>query len=266
MDLNKLLEFAEKCAKENGKLIIESAVDIKSFKKTDKYFNEVVEEKIVEQTYNSIKINYPDHLFLNKSENKTISNKDFEWISDPIDGAFVYCRGWSMCVTSMALTKDGESILAVVYDPWNNKLFHAIKGKGAYLNDNKIEVNNNVIEKQTFIDTEWWPMAKYDVEEVIHKLSKEKLIYSIHIGSVIQSACLVAQGVLSATLFGGYVHGKNHEAAAVKLIVEESGGIFTDLKGDVTGFIGDIKGFIISNKNCHNDLVERCKVLFPSNE
>lgn len=254
------LEFAERVARSNGKLIIEEQKKLKGFVKKDKYFNEIVEDQIVNNTNSLIKTEFPDHTFFNVT--KKLNAESYEWIVDPIDGAFGYSRGLWGSVTSVALTLDGVSICSVVFDPWHDKLYTALQGKGAYLNGEKISVNNQMIEKQTFINTEWWPMATYDVKQVIHNLSKEKMIYSLHIGSVIQSGCLVAEGVFSASVFGGLVHGKNHEAAAVKLIVEEAGGVFTDLKGNKVGFIGDIHGFIISNPKINKELVEVFASLF----
>ena len=260
--MNKYLELAKKIALNNGRLMVEESTKLRGFVKTDKYFNEIVEEKILEQTDILIKENYPDHRFFNVSHEKSISKEGWEWICDPIDGAFAYSRGMNISVTSAALTFNGKAMLAVVYDPWNDKLFHAIKSEGAYLNGNKISVNKSPVERQSFIDTEWWPKAYYDVELMMHELSKQTQVYSMHIGSVIQAACLVAEGVLCAAVFGGLVHGKNHEAASVKLIVEEAGGKFTDLFGKDTGYIGDIHGFIISNPIIHADLVKTSKDFF----
>lgn len=261
-NISEYLELAKMIALNNGRLMVQESDKLKDFIKTDKYFNEIVEEKIIEQTDLLIRKHYPNHKFFNVSHEKSIDKKGWEWICDPIDGAFAYSRGLNISVTSAALAFNGKAVLAVVYDPWNDKLFHAVRSEGAYLNGKKIEVNKSHLEKQSFIDTEWWPKAYYDVELMVHELSKQIQVYSIHIGSIIQAGCLVSEGVLSAAIFGGLVHGKNHEAASVKLIVEEAGGKFTDLFGRDTGYIGDIHGFIISNPIIHVDLVKASKDFF----
>ena len=43
---------------------------------------------------------------------------------------------------SLALVIDGEPVVGVVYDPFTDSLYTAIKGKGAFKNNEKINVND----------------------------------------------------------------------------------------------------------------------------
>ena len=47
------------------------------------------------------------------------------------------------CV-SVALLKDGEAYMGVVYNPYKNEVFYAERGRGAYLNGKRISRNNFV--------------------------------------------------------------------------------------------------------------------------
>ena len=66
----------------------------------------------------------------------------------------------------------------------------------------------------------------------------------------------VAQGNFTLALFPGTTH-KNCDIAAVKLIVEEAGGIVTDLFGNEQRYDQDINGAIISNKVVYAEVLDK---------
>ncbi len=62
--------------------------------------------------------------------------KEYFWCIDPIDGTLPFTEGKPGYAVSIALvSKGGESLIGVVYNPPSNTLWHAIKGLGAYQND-----------------------------------------------------------------------------------------------------------------------------------
>jgi fructose-1,6-bisphosphatase/inositol monophosphatase family enzyme len=56
------------------------------------------------------------------------------WVVDPLCGSIPFAKGVADFIVSIALLKDSEIILGVVYDPVHKEMFSAIKGYGAYLN------------------------------------------------------------------------------------------------------------------------------------
>lgn len=58
----------------------------------------------------------------------------------------MYARHIPVAVFSLALVIDGKPIVGVVYDPFTDSLYTAIKGEGAYKNNEKISVNNYVLD------------------------------------------------------------------------------------------------------------------------
>ena len=87
---------------------------------------------------------YPNHS-VDGEEEKYISG-EYKWICDPVDGTAMYARGIPVSVFSLALAHEGVPLLGVVYDPFTDNLYTAIKGRGAFKNNKKIEVNKNDIE------------------------------------------------------------------------------------------------------------------------
>lgn len=88
-----------------------------------------------------IKVIPNSSFFCEEGDVKDLS-KDYIWIIDPIDGTTNYSCHISVCAISVALEYKGEIVIGVVYNPYQNLLFTAEKGKGSYLNEKKIHPTN----------------------------------------------------------------------------------------------------------------------------
>ncbi len=84
----------------------------------------------------------PNSSFLCEEGDVRDTSKDYVWIIDPIDGTANYARHITVCAISVALEYKHEIIIGVVYNPYQNALFTAQKGEGAYLNGEKIHVSD----------------------------------------------------------------------------------------------------------------------------
>lgn len=67
-------------------------------------------------------------------------DRTHRWIVDPLDGTLNFLHGQPHFAVSIALEREGELVAGVVYDPAKDELFHAEKGRGAYLNDRRLRV------------------------------------------------------------------------------------------------------------------------------
>src|SRR5207249_6444751 len=61
------------------------------------------------------------------------------WIVDPLDGTTNFIHGFPQYAVSVALRHKGVLTQAVIYDPTDNELFTATRGRGAYLNERRSE-------------------------------------------------------------------------------------------------------------------------------
>ena len=64
------------------------------------------------------------------------------WLVDPIDGTNAFLRHLPEWTVSAALIEDGVPVLGVVFNPATHEFFHAMKGKGAFLNDEPIAASS----------------------------------------------------------------------------------------------------------------------------
>ena len=77
----------------------------------------------------------------------------------------MYARHIPVAVFSLALVIDGVPKVGVVYDPFTDSLYTAIKGKGAYKNNEKISVNGALISNGKVHDEVVETIKKYIIEE-----------------------------------------------------------------------------------------------------
>src|SRR5574344_549554 len=90
--------------------------------------------------------------FIGEEEDVNDIKEDNIWIVDPIDGTANYTRGLNLSVISVALMHKGELELGVVYNPFNDDLYYAQKGKGAFNNNQPIHVSKRSF-KEGFLCT-----------------------------------------------------------------------------------------------------------------
>jgi len=83
----------------------------------------------------------PDYGFLGEEGGaRAGADKSHRFIVDPLDGTTNFLHGIPHFAVSIALERDGVVVAGIVYNPANDELFVAERGKGAYLNDKRIRV------------------------------------------------------------------------------------------------------------------------------
>jgi myo-inositol-1(or 4)-monophosphatase len=192
--MNEYLKFATDLALEAGQIMekhFHAAVEFRE--KADLTIVTVADEAINQLVIDRVAESYSEHSVFGEEAS---SNKghQYAWVCDPIDGTIPYSKGLPVSVFSLALTKDGESIVGVVYDPFMKRLYSAIKGEGAFLNGEAINVSSSDLGRHALINIEWWPEAPYDIDTACHNLSLETNSLVFHLGSVVAAACYVAAG------------------------------------------------------------------------
>ena len=76
-----------------------------------------------------------------------LSGDGFAFVVDPIDGTTNFIKDYHHSAISVALLKGDEVVAGVVYNPYLDEVFYAIKGKGAFCNNKKISVSSQPISK-----------------------------------------------------------------------------------------------------------------------
>jgi len=132
--MNEYLEFAQKIALEAGNIMKKyfSKKDISSYK-GDKTIVTLANKEINTLLIKRVKEKFPEHSV--DGEEEQFGRSKYVWVCDPIDGTAMYARDIPVAVFSLALVIDGVSTVGVIYDPFTENLYSAIKGEGAYQKD-----------------------------------------------------------------------------------------------------------------------------------
>jgi myo-inositol-1(or 4)-monophosphatase len=154
----------------------------------------------------------------------------FCWIFDPIDGTTNYAHGLPIFCASLGLEINGRIEVAAVYDPSRKELFTAERGRGAFLNDVRLQVSTTATLRDSLLCTGF----PYDVylssAEVVGLFGRfvEEGRAVRRLGSAALDLCYVAAGRLD-----GFWEGRLRpwDMAGGALIVEEAGGTITGYDG-----------------------------------
>ena len=185
----------------------------------------------------------------------------YEIFVDPIDGTFPYAAGIPVSTFMIALVTDNQPQLACIYDPFGDQLFSAQSGLGATLNGKRISVSTHTtFSAQTIIGSVWWNTSPFNVGQLAGLLPTTTNASIINLLSIGYMGAKVASGEFAATLFPGH---NAHDTAALHLLVEEAGGVVTDIMGNAIDYSKPLKGHIAANKALHAQLVDLVRKFNP---
>ena len=179
-----------------------------------------------------IAANRPTHRFLGEEFGTTGDPASpWRWIVDPIDGTSGYVRGIPVWATLIALAHGDDVVAAVVSAPALGRRWWASQGGGAFVDGRPCHVSavDAIADAQVSITlNEGWD--DLGLTPAIVGLAQEAR-RARGFGDFWQH-CLVAEGALDVAIDAVGV--APYDIAAVRLVVEEAGGTFTDRHGTVT--------------------------------
>ena len=152
------------------------------------------------------------------------------WYVDPLDGTVNYAHGVPIFCVAIACAWEGQTRLAVVYDPMRDELFAAERGRGAWLNGRPLKVSSASELQKSLLVTGFpyntWTAKPNNLEYFGRFAIRTQGVRRL--GSAALDACYVAAG-----RFDGFWELSLHawDVAAAGLIAEEAGALVTDIKG-----------------------------------
>jgi myo-inositol-1(or 4)-monophosphatase len=233
--MHPMLNTAIMAAREAGDIIARSADRIDSLHIEIKDINDFVSE--VDRNAESIIINtlkkaYPDHAFLGEETGYTEGTAEYEWIIDPLDGTTNFLYSIPHYSVSIALKRRGKLYQAVIYDPIKDDLFTASKGQGATLNNRRIRVKNRRDMHGALLTTgvPYRPDQQHLVDPYLASL---KALIPDTAGIRRPGSAALDLAYVAAGRYDGFWEFTLHEwdIAAGVLMVQEAGGMVSDLKG-----------------------------------
>ena len=229
---NKELHTAREAAKKSGKILNDLFGHVNQIQKKGKI--DLVteadiqsEEKIME----IIRRDFPHDSILTEESGSHNRSLDRVWIIDPLDGTTNFAHSFPFFSISIALEDKNEIVLGLVYNPWINEYFEAVKGQGAFFNNDPINVSI-VRDLQDSLLATGFPYRIYKESQDIMALFEKMVVQAQGIrrpGSAAIDLCYVAAGRLD----GFWEEGLHPwDSAAGSLIVMEAGGKVSDFQGN----------------------------------
>lgn len=228
-----------KAAIESGKILRENFGGIYKISSKEVLSNLVTEidKRSEEKIFEIIKKDFPGHYILSEEAGALKQESDFKWIIDPIDGTVNYAHSIPLTCVSIAVEKNGEVILGVVFNPISGEFFFSEKGSGSFLNDEKITVSDCSDLRRSLLVTGFpYDSSSYKPDPVsVFKKFIMKDIPIRRLGSAALDLCWTACGRFE----GFWEYNLNAwDVAAGYLILTEAGGIVTNLSGEKFSIYG----------------------------
>lgn len=262
MDTQTLLEFASNLAKQAGNIMLKEQASLTLDYKESVELVTQADVKVDQFLHQHILTAFPEHQIISEETTPQwqITHNPV-WIIDPIDGTVNYAHKHQQSAVSIAFYQEAQALLAIVYNPFNNEMFSAIKGKGAWLNQEPIECSTKDELNRAIIAT-GFPYHKSNTQELAQRLATvlDNCADIRRLGSAALDICWVACGRLDAY----YETVSLWDCAAARLIAQESGAEVGSFDPYNTQEIDwQTQHLLISNPNLHYKLNELLETTLP---
>lgn len=195
---------------------------------------------------------FPNHSILAEEKSDMSHSQEYIWVCDPIDGTHPFMHGIPLSTFTLALVKNGQPVLGVIYDPYMKRMYTAEKGKKTHVNGKVITTTTDTSLSNATVGTCFWKENLSTILPLVNKLENNR-IHVFDYGSISYMDALVACGEFSAVVFPGL---SVHDSAAAKIIVEEAGGVFTSLTGEVDRYDRPVHGHIAAANQAVYDIIK----------
>src|ERR1035437_3908233 len=208
-----------------------SSVEIKGKNDFVSYVDKSSEKQLVEVLSKLL----PESGFIAEEGTSTKKGEIYNWIIDPLDGTTNFIHGIPCFAISIALMRNNELVLGVIYEINLDECFYAWEGSKAFMNEKKIQVSKAATLADSLIAT-GFPYYDYSKMDNYMKLFNYFMKHTHglrRLGSAATDLAYVACGRFD----GFYEYSlQPWDVAAGAFIVKQAGGNVTDFKGG-TNFI-----------------------------
>lgn len=230
--VNRIIETV----KEAGRIILsahnqESSITVKEGKKN---FVTKYDVAVQEFLFNELGKAFPEAEFVGEEGENDFSIDGLRFIIDPIDGTTNFMQDYRCSCISVALCTGNDVIAGVVYNPYTDEIFSAEKGKGAFLNGERI----NVSERPLSDGLALFGTSPYHPENTDETFALLRKVFDFsrdirRSGSAAYDICMVACGRCEV-FFEKCL--QPWDIAAGTLILKEAGGTVSNYEGKEISF------------------------------
>jgi len=201
---------------------------------------------------------FPDHDFLGEEDSSFDTRRErtsgnYCWIVDPLDGTTNYVHRLQTFSVSVALERQGQILVGVVFDPIMDECYSATANGGALLNGSRLSTSKCSRLTEALVAASLpaaVPRGSLMVSQFVELLYECRAVRRL--GSAALNMCYLAAGRLDAYWAPSI---KIWDIAAGLLIVREAGGVVTDSTGGELD-LAQPKMIAAANDGVHRELIK----------
>ena len=234
------IEDIKQVAREAGNILLSARRPKIMEKSGHANFVTETDEKVQRFLVGRLKELLPEAEFLGEEDGQDVFSakmaSGYCFVIDPIDGTSNFIYEYRPSVVSIGLLKDGKPYMAIAYNPYDDMMFSAIAGEGAYMNGERIMSSEAPLSEQLSC----FGTAPYyeELRDKSFDIAKKLLPLCVDLrrsGTAAWDMCCVAIGRC-----GLYFELKIQiwDYAAAALIAQEAGCSVTDIEGNPLSYTG----------------------------
>jgi myo-inositol-1(or 4)-monophosphatase len=222
-------------------------------------FVTMADKRAEEMLYADLNKARPGYGFIGEEGGTRVGDdKTHTWIVDPLDGTTNFLHGIPQFAISIGLAREGVIIAGLIYNPANDDLYTAERGKGAFLNDTRLRVAGRKQLNECVI-----ACGLPHIGRGSHELSRAEMtaIQPKVAGLRRFGAASLDMAFVAAGRFDGYWERdlQPWDLAAGIIMIREAGGVVGDIHGgDDVLKTGNV---VCGNEFVHGELVKILKPL-----
>lgn len=203
-------------------ITIEKKTDNSPVTLADKATEALLREKITQR--------FPEHGIIGEEESNKVSQSDYEWILDPIDGTKSFISGYPLYGTLICLLKNGRPMVSVIDIPALNERYSATINTPTLCAKNTELQQAKTAEKTGLADCLLYSTdyAMFTAEEHRRVAPLRQAVSMVRYNGDCYLYAMLASGWIDVVLEADM---KIYDFLPLVLIVEQAGGIITDWQG-----------------------------------
>ena len=261
MELDKICEKMISAIKEAGKIILYAHRAEDTVTEKPGTSNFVTEYDLAVQSFliDEIKKILPDAYFLaeEKENSSDIEKREICVVIDPIDGTANFINNYRHSCISVAILFYGKAVFGAVYDPYQDEMFSAADGLGAFLNGKRLTVAERPMER-AIVAFGTSPYHKSTLCEKTFSLAEDIFLVANDVrrsGPAALDLAYLAAG--RNDIFFEFIL-QPWDFAAGYVLVKEAGGIITDMSGSSI-IHGKSSSVIAASRGLYRAALEKAK-------
>jgi myo-inositol-1(or 4)-monophosphatase len=256
-----LINVMDKAARRAGRSLKRDLGEVENLQvslKGPANFVTMADKRAEEMLYTDLNKARPGYGFIGEEGGTRVGDdKTHTWIVDPLDGTTNFLHGIPQFAISIGLAREGVIIAGLIYNPANDDLYIAERGKGAFLNDTRLRVAGRKQLNECVIACGLPHIGRGN-----HELSRAEMttIQPKVAGLRRFGAASLDMAFVAAGRFDGYWERdlQPWDLAAGIIMIREAGGVVGDIHGGDLLKTGNV---VCGNEFVHGELVKILKPL-----